>query len=161
MSANADAGRRRRRYPRETVPRTPRNVLPASGIYHVNACGVAKCHIFGDDTDRRLFLARLRNLAGELHWQCFVYCLMTTHFHLLVATSLDQLSKGMQRLQGPYAQRFNAKYARVGHLFQERFYAKVVTDDAHFEHAYRYICNNPVAAGLCATAADWPWTGSI
>src|SRR4051812_31156221 len=126
MPGTADARRRRGGYPRATV-RTPRNVLPASGIYHVNACGVAKCNIFGDDTDRRLFLARLRLLAGELNWQCFVYCLMTTHFHLLVAASLDHLSKGMQRLQGPYAQRFNAKYARVGHLFQERFYAKVVT----------------------------------
>jgi putative transposase len=141
--------------------RKARNVLPPSGIYHVTGRGVAYCAIFRDDTDRRLFLARFRRLAGELDVRCFVYCLMTTHFHLLVATSLEQLSKGMQRLQGPYAQQFNAKYVRVGHLFQERFDAKAVLDDLHFENAYEYIRNNPVAAGLCATAADWPWTGTI
>jgi putative transposase len=141
--------------------RRARNVLPPSGIYHVTGRGVAYCAIFRDDTDRRLFLARFRRLAGELDLRCFVYCLMTTHFHLLVATSLEHLSKGMQRLQGPYAQQFNAKYVRVGHLFQERFHAKPVLDELHFENTYEYICNNPVAAGLCATAADWPWTGSI
>jgi putative transposase len=141
--------------------RPPRNVLPASGIYHVTGRGVACCDIFRDERDRRLFLARFRRLAGELNMRCFVYCLMSTHYHLLVATSLEELSNGMQRLQGPYAQQFNAKYARVGHLFQERFYAKVVRDELHFGNAYEYIRNNPVAAGLCANAADWPWTGSF
>jgi REP element-mobilizing transposase RayT len=143
------------------IARKPRNLLPPSGIYHVTGRGVACCEIFRDDIDRRLFLARFRRLAGELELRCFVYCLMTTHFHLLVATSLEQVSTGMHRLQGPYAQQFNAKYARVGHLFQERFHAKPVLDELHFANAYAYICNNPVAAGLCATAADWPWTGSI
>jgi len=75
--------------------RKARNVLPPSGIYHVTGRGVAYCAIFRDDTDRLLFLARFRRLAGELDVRCFVYCLMTTHFHLLVATSLEQLSKAV------------------------------------------------------------------
>jgi REP-associated tyrosine transposase len=144
-----------------SIVRKPRNVLPASGIYHVTSRGVAYCNVFQDDTDRRLFLARLRRLAAELDLRCILYCLMTTHYHLLTAGSLGDLSKAMQRLQGAYAQQFNAKYARVGHLFQERFFAKAVLDDVHFENAYAYICNNPVEAGLCATPADWPWTGSM
>lgn len=103
----------------------------------------------------------MRRLGVELRWTCFAYCLMTTHFHLLVGASLEQLSSGMQRLQGPYAQQFNAKYARVGHLFQERFHARVVRDELHFARTSDYIWNNPVHAGLCATAADWPWSGRI
>jgi REP element-mobilizing transposase RayT len=143
------------------IPRTPRRVLPPSGIYHVTNRGVARCAIFRDDVDRQLFVARLRRLAPELSWKCFVYCLMTTHFHLLVAASLEQLSTGMRRLEGPYAQQFNAKHARVGHLFQERFHARVVRDELHFARVYEYILNNPVAAGMCPTPHDWPWTGSI
>ena len=130
-------------------------------MYHVTNRGVARCEIFHDEVDRRLFLARLGRLANELGWSCSLYCLMTTHFHLLVATSLERLSFGMHRLEGPYAQRFNAKYARVGHLFQERFYVKVVRDDRHYANTHEYIRNNPVRAGLCAAAEDWPWTGSI
>jgi putative transposase len=117
--------------------------------------------IFHDDIDRQLFLARLRRLVPELHWKCFVYCLMTTHFHLLVEASLEELSMGMRRLEGPYAQQFNAKHGRAGHLFQERFHARVVRDELHFARAYEYIRNNPVDAGMCPTPHDWPWSGSI
>ena len=104
---------------------------------------------------------RLRRIAGELRWTCFSYCLMTTHYHLLVGSNLDQLSKGMQRLQAPYAQQFNARYGRVGHLFQERFHAQVIRDELHFTRAYEYIQNNPGGAGRGATAADRPWSGRI
>lgn len=143
------------------MPRTPRSELPPAGIYHVTSRGVARCTIFGDDIDRDCFLERLRRLARELELDGVVYCLMTNHFHLLVEGSLVKVSKAMQRLQGPYAQQFNKKYARVGHLFQERFHASVVADDAHFVHTYDYIRNNPVAAGFCATADEWPWTGRV
>src|SRR5689334_172080 len=136
-------------------------MLPARGVYHVTARGVAHCAIFRDDIDRRLFLFRLRRIADEHAWRCSLYCLMTTHFHLLVDTSLDQLSSGMHRLQGHYAQRFNRKYVRVGHLFQERFHVKVVQDELYYETVQNYIRNNPVAAGLCVTPHEWPWTGSI
>jgi putative transposase len=160
MSATADARPRIDRY-RRSVPRAPRGDLPASGLYHVTNRGVARCEIFHDDVDRHLFLKCLRRLAEELRWQCFVYCLMSNHFHLLVASSLDELSNGMQRLQATHAQRFNRKYARVGHLFQERFHARAVEGELEFELVYAYIRNNPVAADLCADADDWPWTGSI
>jgi REP element-mobilizing transposase RayT len=160
MATTSDARRPGGRY-RRGIPRAPRNALSPSGIYHVTNRGVALCEIFRDDIDRRLFLARLCRLAPALKWKCFVYCLMTNHFHLLVATSLDDLSRGMHRLQGPYAHRFNAKYGRVGHLFQERFHTWVIRDELHFARTLEYIRNNPVVAGLCETAADWPWTGSI
>jgi REP element-mobilizing transposase RayT len=160
MSRVADAPNATRRY-RGPIARLPRSALPSSGIYHVTARGVARCSIFHDDSDRRRFLERLRRIAGELRWTCFLYCLMTTHYHLLVGSDLDQLSKGMQRLQAPYAQQFNARYGRVGHLFQERFHTRVIRDELHFAHAYEYIQNNPVAAGMCETAADWPWSGRI
>jgi REP element-mobilizing transposase RayT len=143
------------------MPRPPRNALPPRGVYHVTNRGVARSAIFRDDVDRRLFLARLRRVVAAMKWKCFVYCLMTNHFHLLVATSLDDLSSGMQRLQGPYAQRFNMKYGRVGHLFQERFHTWAIRDERHFARTVEYIRNNPVVAGECETAADWPWSGGL
>jgi putative transposase len=160
VSRSADAPPPRGGY-RRCVPRAPRSDLAASGIYHVTNRGVARCDIFQDDVDRRLFIKRLRRLAEELHWRCFVYCLMRNHFHLLVAATLEELSAGMHRLEAAYAQQFNRKYARVGHLFQERFHARVIRDELDFERVYAYIIDNPVVVGECAVPADWPWTGSI
>ena len=156
----ADARRRPGSY-RRGIARASRSSLPASGIYHVTNRGVARCNIFRDDVDRRLFISRLERLANEWQWRCFVYCLMDNHFHLLVESSLVRLSGGMHRLQAAYAQRFNRKYARVGHLFQERFHARPMQDDADFERVYAYIRNNPVVVDLCESPEDWPWTGSV
>jgi|SRR5579884_770340 len=160
MPETADAPPARRRY-RRLIPRAPRSDLPPSGVYHVTVRGVACCEIFREDADRRRFTVRLKRVGKELRWTCFTYCLMTTHVHLLVSALLDDLSKGMQRTLGPYAQQFNVKYARVGHLFQDRFHVRVVRDELHFRRAYEYIRNNPVAAGMCEEPEEWPWTGSF
>ena len=31
-------------------------------------------------------------------------------------------------------------------------------DEDHLRHTCRYVVLNPVRAGLCDAAADWPWS---
>jgi hypothetical protein len=64
----------------------------------------------------------------------------------------------MQRLYGRYAQGFNHRHGYNGHLFQGRFYSKLVTDDVHLLELSRYIVLNPVRAGLSSDALAWPWS---
>ena len=52
-------------------------------------------------------------------------------------------------------------YERVGHLFQNRFFARNIATNEHLESAIAYVWNNPVRAGLCEQADAWPWGGSI
>jgi putative transposase len=85
---------------------------------------------------------------------------MTTHYHLLVSSTRESLSRGLGRLNGFYAQGFNKRHSRRGHLFGDRFAAFIVEGDEHLESACRYILLNPVRAGLCATAEEWLWSGS-
>jgi putative transposase len=47
----------------------------------------------------------------------------------------------------------------TGHLFQGR-YGAVAMDEPHLLAAARYVALNPVAAGLVARAADWPWSST-
>jgi REP element-mobilizing transposase RayT len=63
----------------------------------------------------------------------------------------------MHRLNGLYAQRFNRRHGRVGHLFQNRFSAHVIESDEHLVSAILYVGDNPVRAGLAERPADWPW----
>jgi putative transposase len=83
---------------------------------------------------------------------------MDNHIHLLVETPRPNLSTGMQRLHGEYAQTFNRRHKRTGHLFEERFHNVVVLDDAHLWTLLRYIAANPVKAGLCTSPEQWPWS---
>ena len=82
---------------------------------------------------------------------------MHNHLHLLVETPEPNLAAGMQRLHGLHAQAFNKRHRHVGHLFQGRYGAVVVRTDEQLLTVARYIALNPVEAGLCRSAADWPW----
>ena len=74
--------------------------------------------------------------------------------HLLIEAPRGNLGRGMQHLHGKYAQRFNQRHGRQGHLFQGRFGAVRVKDDAQLWMAAAYIAANPVRAGLC----ERPWS---
>src|SRR4051795_11364832 len=110
------------------MPRRLRSVLP-NGTFHVTALGVDHAPIFGDGLDRRSFLSLLSDSVERFGWDVYAYCLMTTHYHLVIATTVEDLSRGMHRLNGTHALRFNRRHKRCGHLFGDRFWAEAVDTD--------------------------------
>jgi putative transposase len=141
------------------MARLPRCLLP-DGVFHVTTRGVGDSPIYCDDDDRLLFVDLLHATCERHGWECHAYCLMTTHYHLLVGSTREALSLGLHSLNGVYAQRFNKRYRRKGHLFGDRFWASVVEGDHHLPAACRYILLNPVRAGLCDLPEQWRWSGS-
>jgi putative transposase len=142
------------------MSRRPRSAL-SDGFFHVTSRATGGLDLFRDDVDRSAFIQLLGSTALALMWACHAYCLMSTHYHLLLETTQGDLSKGMHRLNGIYAQGFNRRHARKGHLFEERFSSYVIETDEHFEAACRYVLENPVRAALCDHAAQWPWSGGL
>ena len=134
----------------------PRCVFP-DGLFHVTTRGVAKMAIYHDSNDRRNFLGLLAFAVHQYEWTCHAFCLMTTHYHLVLDTTRQNLSDGMQVLNGDYAQGFNGKYGRWGHVFGDRFWCTSFDEDA-LEHVCLYVMENPVRAGLCKNITDWPWS---
>ena len=139
------------------VARGPRIEL-AGGIHHVTARTPSGRVLYRDDEDRRIYLRLLRKEAADYSWQVLTWCLMTNHVHLLVRTPSGNLGRGMKPLHEAFATFFNRKYDEHGHLFAQRFANKLVRDDAHLFGCFRYIARNPVAAGLCDSPVDWPWS---
>ncbi len=92
-------------------------------------------------------------------WTCHAFCLMTNHYHLIVEAERPDLSRGMHRLNGRYAQLFNRRHGRDGHLFRGRYSVYVIDCETRLEASCRYVIENPVRAGLSQTASDWPWSG--
>jgi REP element-mobilizing transposase RayT len=139
------------------MPRVPRSVLP-DGLFHVATRGVAKMAIYLDDNDRRNFLGLLALTVQTFEWECLDFCLMTTHYHLVLETTRQNLSDGMQMLNGDYAQGFNGKYERWGHVFGDRYWSRPLADGEELERICEYVMENPVRAGLCRDSSDWPWS---
>jgi putative transposase len=138
------------------VSRKPRSE-EAGAVHHVFARGNNRRSIFCDDLDRRRYLSILGNVVSTKQWRCLAYCLMDNHVHLLVVTPIPNLGSGMQMLHGVYAQKHNQRHRTSGHVFQGRFGARRVKNDAQLWMTIAYIARNPVQAGLCEQPDAWPW----
>jgi len=141
------------------MSRILRSSLP-DGYFHVYTRGVAQTDIFRDDEDRRCFLALLARVTHRHEWDMHALCLMTTHYHAVLEATRAHLSAGMQWLNGLYAQTFNKRYARHGHLFGARFGSKTIETEEYLAAACDYVLLNPVRAGLCERAAEWQWNAT-
>ena len=89
------------------------------------------------------------------------YCLMSTHYHLLLETPSGNLSKIMQHINGAYTSYFNVKRKRSGHLFQGRYKAIVIEADEYAQELSRYIHLNPVRANMVAKPEEYRWSSYL
>ena len=112
------------------------------------------------DDDRRTYLGILGKSSRQFGLRTDGYCLMGNHIHLIVTpTTTDTMGQTLKRVGQLYAQYINHLHGRRGHLWQDRYYSCPM-DDEHFWTAMRYIEQNPVRAGLCADARQWPWSSA-
>ncbi len=136
----------------------PLRIQYPGALYHITVRGNERRNIFIDESDRYLFLSILSNVVRIHNLLCYAYCLMDNHFHLLIETPDANLSFAMHDLNGLFAQRFNKRHDRVGHLFQSRFHASHIEKESHLLESARYIVLNPVRAGLVADPGEWQWS---
>jgi putative transposase len=102
------------------MPRMARVVLP--GVpHHITQRGVRRLKVFRDDEDYRLYLRLLLRFARHYRLGIAAYCLMPNHIHLVgIPEHGDSLGNALQVCHSQYVQRFNEKYEKRGHLWEER-----------------------------------------
>lgn len=122
------------------------------------ARGNGKAAIYLDDEDCAAFLGIFARTVSRFGWHSFSYCLMGNHFHVLVQTPEPNLPRGVQYLKSSYAQWFNTRHDRCGHLFGGRYKSPLIQQDSHLLEVFRYIALNPVRAGLCDAPSEWRWS---
>jgi putative transposase len=139
------------------VPRRPRDI--EQGIFHVFTHSVwAADALYRDDADRLRFLRELARASGKFGWTCIAFCLMGTHYHLILEVERGALPAGMHSLNFRYAAGFNARHTMKGHVHGTRYNSSRITSEASLVYRFKYVARNPVEAGLCKSPADWPWS---
>lgn len=127
-------------------------------VYHVTSRGNEKKPIFLCDEDREAFVDFLGRTAQRFGWSVTAWVLMTNHFHLITQTPEPNLSAGMHWLNTCYASWFNRRHQRWGHLFGQRFDAKLIQKETYFRNALCYTVLNPVRAEMVGRPEDHPWS---
>jgi REP element-mobilizing transposase RayT/DNA-binding protein Fis len=136
----------------------PLRVHLRDGFYHVTLRGNHQQPIFLIDGDRqrlnRIVSDAMDRYTAKLH----AYCWMTNHLHFLIQVSEHPLGLVMRQIASQYARAFQRKLQTTGHLFERRYYARVVDVEAYLLLLLRYIHLNPVVAGLVKVAGHYPWS---
>lgn len=143
------------------MPRHARIDAPTA-LHHIVIRGNERRKIFRDDEDRNNFLSRLGMLLQQTSTACYAWVLLSNHVHLLLRTGMVPIATLMQRLLTGYAQQFNRRHHRSGHLFQNRYKSILCEDEPYFLELVRYIHLNPVRAGIVKTIdqlAGYHWCG--
>jgi putative transposase len=139
------------------MPYAPRDV--SAGTFHIfTHCVWAATALYRDDIDRLEFLRHLGRVTSEGAWTCIGYCLMTSHYHLIVAVDAGALPRAMHALNLPYAVQFNRRHGLKGHVQFRRYGSRRLVDGLDIVDTFRYVVRNPVEAGLCSAPEDWPWS---
>ena len=141
------------------MPRRNRCILPDVPC-HITQRGVDRCEVFSSDLDRITYLRLLQENLSDAAVRILGYCLMSNHVHLVAIPAKEEsLSILFRRLHGRYAQYYNARVGRSGHLWQNRFFACML-GPTHLWAALAYVERNPVRAGMVEKPADYPWSSA-
>ena len=133
-------------------------IIDPDSIYHVVSCGSDRGPIAWDDHDFESLFRDLAKVAMRHAWEVFAWCAMRTHHHVVVRTPAHGFSPGFQLLNGNHARRTNRRHGREAHLFQNRPFVVEVDSDAYLVAAILYVVRNPVEAGVCKRASQWPYS---
>src|SRR5262249_52727427 len=125
------------------MKRRNRCVLPEIPC-HITQRGVDRREVFSTDQDRHTYLRLIQENLNDAAVRVLGYCLMSNHVHLVaVPAREDSLSILLRRVHGRYAEYYNARTGRSGHLWQNRFFACML-GPTHLWAALAYVERNPV-----------------
>jgi REP element-mobilizing transposase RayT len=137
------------------MSRLPRFDRPGAW-FHVMNRGVARRVVFPDATHVRAFLARLAMAVRRGEIEVHAFCVMATHFHLLVRSPRGNLAEALRRVQNEYVRWYNRRARRDGALFRGRYRSRPVLSEHYKVVLVRYIEGNPIHARIVQRAEDWP-----
>jgi REP-associated tyrosine transposase len=136
----------------------PLRIQYPDACYHVMNRARRGQDLYPDKADMDTFLDLLKETAAMFNLKVFAYCLMPTHYHLLVQTPDANLSRCMRHINGVYTQRYNVLNKCDGTLFRGRYKAILIDADSYLLELVRYIHRNPLRAGIVTKLGRYVWS---
>lgn len=123
-------------------------VIPPNTIAHIVQRAPGKEMLFLEDKDYIYFLHLLKEIGKKFKLEVYAFSLLSNHFHILLKFLEDNAIKSIKNLCERYANYFNIKYQRKGHVFYGTFRASVCLDETYLFASSLYIHLNPLKANL-------------
>jgi putative transposase len=128
--------------------------------YFLTFCTCYRAPLFTSAAPVGLVLAQISRASSEGRMALLAYCFMPDHLHLLVRGESEgsNCRDFIKRAKQYSGFRYSKAYGRK--LWQRYGHDHVLRDDEKTADVVRYILLNPVRAGLCKRAADYPFANA-
>jgi REP element-mobilizing transposase RayT len=136
----------------------PRIYIEGS-LYYITLEGDRGCLLFKDGRDKEKYLRLLSHYKKKYKFKLFSFLLLPGKIFILIEpTAFATISKIMHALNSNYSKYFNNKYNLRGHLFKERYKAKLVEKESYLLELSRYIHLLPRKLSLVQKADSYKWS---
>lgn len=105
-----------------------------------------------------IFSTHLKEASEQFGLRIHNFVLMTNHFHMIASTPNENIDDIMEWFQREMTRAINFRTNKINHVFGGPYRWSLITHDFYYQQAYRYICQNPIRAGMCKRVEDYPWS---
>ncbi len=105
-----------------------------------------------------IFLDRWEVTTEEYGIHLHAFVLMSNHFHAILSTPNENLDQAMHHLLREVSREINKQASRINHIFGGPYKWSLITTRRYYEHALRYVYQNPIKAEICKRVEEYPYS---
>jgi REP element-mobilizing transposase RayT len=134
-----------------------RRQVPGQHYLFTTRCHQARFFLRPDPAVNRAVLHWLARAQRQFpRVRIYAVCIMSNHLHLVLCDEEAELAAWASYFLGNLARAVNRLRDRTGNFFERRYSAEPILDEESLRDRVLYVVANPVKAGLCSRARDWP-----
>ena len=134
-----------------TMKRAPQELR----TYSLTAVTAARRRLFQVKTAAELMVETIQTYRKKGNYSLHTFVVMPDHLHLLLTPAPEvAIEKVMQLIKGSFSFRLKSKLD----VWDRGSFDRRIPDAAAFDACINYIEQNPVRAGLAASAEDYPYS---
>ena len=143
---------------RKKMPRLPR-VYIEEILYYVTSKSGHNQNLFIDHGDYNTYTSLLAAYKRQYGFKLFAYVLLPTHLHMLIELKNNNpISNIMHDVNSLYTKTYNSRYAKKGHLFEERFSALLAEKEPYLLPLTRHIHLSPKRTKIATDPKNYPYS---
>ena len=139
----------------------PRKKIELSNLYPYHVCARSNNKQWFD-----IPLGQVYEIYGNVliktcdmyEFKVHAFVLMSNHFHMLLSTPKNNLSMGMRYFMTESSRSIARASCRINRIYGSRYSWTIIKSSEHYAHAFKYVYQNPLRAGLVSRTENYPWS---
>lgn len=130
-------------------------------VYFITLCTDERRKLLTNPTSAGILISALRDSSSIHGWAVGRYVIMPDHVHFFASPQME--AKSLSAFIRDWKKWTTRKLHDAGivspSVWQTEFFDHVLRSSDSYEEKWNYVRENPVRAGLVASAEAWPYSG--